>query len=128
VGWLAVAGAGGSALLALGHAGIEVPIVSTLGPGDGRSVPAAAIGFSLVTLAYATVAAGVFGRRRWAWPAAFGLNALAFVAGIAQFRGPASAVGLALCATALALLLVPDVRRALVDGRRSPGQRDRRAR
>jgi hypothetical protein len=113
VGWLAAAQAVGCALLAIGHAGVVIPIVSALGPGGSRPVTVAALAFSAAALAYAAVSAGVFRRGRWAWAMALALNLLALAGGLRQFRGAVSAVGLVLSAAAVALLLSPTVRLAL---------------
>jgi hypothetical protein len=125
VGWLAALMAVGCGLLAVGHAGVELPVVSAIGPGGNRPVPQAVAAFGLGTLAFATVAVGVFRRSRWAWPAATALNALALAAGLRQYRGAASAIGLTMAVAALALLATPATRGALLRPELRAGTRAR---
>jgi len=103
----------GALLLAIGHLGVEVPVLSALGPGGDRAVPVAAAVFSVGTVLYAAVAYGAARGARWAWTAGVVVNALAVLGGARQFRGAASAIGLLLAVAALALLLAPAGRRAL---------------
>jgi hypothetical protein len=45
--WASIALAVGSALLAIGHMGVQIPLLSALGPGGTRAVVPAAVAFSL---------------------------------------------------------------------------------
>jgi hypothetical protein len=114
VGWLQLVAAVGTALLAIGHAGVQVPLLSALGPGGDRAVPAAAIAFAVATVLFLAVATGAFTQARWSWPLGLAVNALAVLAGLANYRGPASAVGIAIGLAVLTLLLAPGGRHALL--------------
>jgi hypothetical protein len=104
IGWLSVVAAVGSALLAVGHMGVSVPVLSDLGPGGDGVVPVAAAVFTVGALLYAAVAVGAFRGARWAWPLGVAVNALALLSGLREYRGAASAIGIALAVAALALL------------------------
>jgi hypothetical protein len=113
VGWLSAVSALGAALLSIGHLGVDVPLVSALGPGGDGVVPVAATIFAVGALLYAVVAWGAFAAARWAWTAGVAVNALALLGGVREYRGTASAVALALALAALVLLLLPAGRREL---------------
>lgn len=115
-GGLAVLGALGTAALSVGHAGVELPLLSALGPGGSRAVPPAAISFAVGAVAYAAVAIGLFAGRRWAWWAGMALYVLTLVSATTPWRGVGSAAGVALALAGLAALLVPGSRRALLAG------------
>lgn len=112
VGSISVIAALGAALLAIGHAGVEIPLLSALGPGGDRAVPPAAAAFTVATVLYAALAAGAFSGARWAWPLGLAVHGLAVLSGLASFRGAASAMGIALGVAAVAILLSPGGRRA----------------
>ena len=103
----------GCALLAVGHLGLQVPVLSALGPGGGRPVVPAAIAFAVAAIAHGLVCFGVVRRRSWAWPLGVLIAALTLVGAATPFRGVMSAVGIALAGVELALLLTPDGRRLL---------------
>jgi hypothetical protein len=63
--WMSGALAVGSALLAVGHLGLQIPILSALGPGGTRAVVPAAIAFGISASLHALVALGVARRRSW---------------------------------------------------------------
>ena len=113
VGWLSVVGAIGSAALAVGHLGIDVPLLSALGPEGGGVVVPAAVAFLVGTVGFATVAYGAFTHARWTWTVGVVWNVLAVLAGIGQYRGVASAIGIVVALAALAVLVSPPGRRAL---------------
>lgn len=117
VGWLQILAAVGSALLAVGHAGVRIPLLSALGPGGDRAVPAAMVAFAVGALLYAAVAAGAFARARWAWFLGLAVNGLAVASGLTNYRGVASAAGIAIGLLVVVLLLAPGGRRALLGGR-----------
>lgn len=102
----------GCALLAIGHAGVRLPLVSVLGPGGDRAVPVAAAVFTVATVCYAVVTRGLLGRMRWAWPAGLVLSALTVVGAARPFRGVGSAVGIVLAAAIVAALVSTPGRRA----------------
>lgn len=112
IGWLSLIAAFGSGLLALAHAGIELPLLSALGPGDGDAVPIAAAVFGVGLALYTAVALGAFTGARWTWPLGLVVNVLGLASGIGNYRGPVSAVGIGLAALSLILLLSPGGRRA----------------
>ena len=116
VGWLSLLGAAGCALLAIGHMGVQLPLLSAIGPGGDRAVPQAAVAFAIATLLYGVVAGGAFRRTPWAWPAALTVHGLVIIAGLGQFRGAASAIGIVLALVAVAVLLSPAGRRGLRHG------------
>jgi hypothetical protein len=109
-GWLTVVAAVGTALLSVAHMGVDVPLLSAIGPGGDRAVPVAAVAFGVGALVYAVVAAGLFGRRRWAWAAGVAVSVLSIASGLGNFRGAASAAGIAVSLAVLALLLTPAMR------------------
>ena len=92
--------------MAVAHAGVEVPLVSALGPGGNRPVWPAAIAFGTAAGLYAVVAAGLGRARRWADPAAAALFAVTLVGALVPFRGAGSVVGAAIAACGLALLAI----------------------
>lgn len=112
IGWLALIAALGSGLLALAHAGIDVPLLSLLGPGGDDAVPPAAIAFGVGLVSYTAVALGAFSGLRWAWPLGLLVNAAALASGIGNFRGVVSAIGVGLAVLSLIVLLSPGGRRA----------------
>lgn len=117
VGWLSVLSAMGTALLAVGHIGLEVPVLSALGPEGDRAVPVAAALFAAGALAYAAIAVGAFLQARWAWPVGLLVNGLAIASGFRQFRGVASALGIVLGIAVVVVLLSPGGRKAFLHRR-----------
>jgi len=111
-GWLFALGGVGAALLAVAHAGVELPLVSALGPGAGRAVPVAAAGFTVGAVLLLALAAGAFARARWVLPVGTLVALLAVVEGFRNYRGAASAAGIAVGLLLLLLLLSPGGRRA----------------
>jgi hypothetical protein len=108
--WTSSVLAVGCALLAVGHLGFHVPLLSALGPGGSRAVLPAVIAFSLAALLHGAVSAGVHRRHTWAWPLGVFVAAVTLLGAAMPFRGVLSAVGSALAALQLALLLTRDVR------------------
>lgn len=108
---LAVAGAVGCAVLAVAHAGVEIPGVSALGPGGSRAVWPAAVAFAVGVCAYATVAAGLRAGAAWAWWAGEALFAATVVGALRPFRGVGSVAGAVLGLDGAALLALPSGRR-----------------
>lgn len=101
---LAGIGAVATGLLAVGHAGVELPLVSALGPGGDRAVWPAAIAFSVAAASYTGVAAGLIRGRTWAVPAGVILFAATVAGALTPYRGPASLLGALFGATGLVLL------------------------
>lgn len=112
--WISGALAAGCALLAVGHLGLRIPVLSALGPGGDRAVVPAAIAFSAAALLQALVAVGVARRRSWAWPLGVPVALMILIGSMAPFRGAVSAMGIALAVAELGLLLTGDVRRVLL--------------
>ena len=102
-----------TALLSIGHLGVEIPLVSQLGPGGDRVVLAAGIVFAIATAVFITIGVGLLRMRAWAWAAGVAVNALAVLGGLREFRGAGSVIALVLALTALVLLLTPQARRVL---------------
>lgn len=119
VAWLAAGFAVGSGLLAVGHAGVSVPLISALGPGGDRAVPVAATLFAVGTLLFVSVAAAAAGLRPWAWPLAVLVFCLTLVGAAVPYRGAGSAVGILGALLALGVLGSPPGRDALL--RRTTG-------
>lgn len=114
IGALACLGAAGAAAMSIAHFGIALPGFE----GPGRLLLPVALGFVVGTALFAAVAVGAFTRRSWAWPFAVVVNGLAFVSAAMPFRGPVSAVAMAVTGLALVLLLSPPGRAALRRSRR----------
>lgn len=115
--WSSGALAVGSALLSVGHAGLQVPVLSALGPGGDRAVVPAAIAFGVSAVLQAATCAGVVRRRAWAWPLGVLMGALTLVGAAMPFRGAMSAVGIVLGGVELAALLSGRARRAILQPR-----------
>ena len=108
---LAFIGAAGTATLAVGHAGVQLPLVSALGPGGSEPVWPAAAAFAVAALAFVVVGAGLLGARTWAVPAASMLFGVTVVASLFPFRGAGSIAGAVLGIVGLALLSLTALRR-----------------
>lgn len=104
----------GTALMAISHAGVTVPVFSAIGPATGVVVPVAAAGFAVATLVLAAALVGLTRRRAWGWALATLAHALVAVSAAVPIRGAGSLLGLAVSAVALVLLLTPSTRRDLV--------------
>jgi hypothetical protein len=100
-------------LLSIGHLGVEVPVLSSLGPGGSRVVLVAGIVFAGGALVSAVIGFGLLRLHSWAWVAGVALGALGVLGGIGQFRGAGSVVGILASLAVLALLLTPQSRAAL---------------
>lgn len=112
--WISGALAVGSALLAVGHAGVRIPVVSALGPGGSEPVVPAAIAFVVATCLHGAVAVGVARRRPWAWPLGVLVAAVTLIGATTPFRGVGSIVGIVLAGAELGLLLTGRIRRAIL--------------
>ncbi|MGH8907559.1 MAG: hypothetical protein ACRD0K_13785 [Egibacteraceae bacterium] len=102
-----------TALLSIGHLGVDIPLISALGPGGNRVVLSAGIVFALATAVQVAIGIGLTRMRPWAWTAGVVVNALALLGGITEFRGAGSVIGMVLSAAVLVLLLTPQARDAL---------------
>src|SRR5688500_8313715 len=88
----------GCAALAVGHAGVDVPLLSRIGPGGNRAVLPAAIAFTVACVALLTLVAGVVRRRSWSWALGLLTHALILLGSVVPFRGVASAVAIVITA------------------------------
>lgn len=104
--------AAGTLLLAIAHLGIEIPVLSALGP-QGGAVPPAVVAFTLATALFAGVGYGLARRSRLAWGVGLGVSALSILSGIGQFRGVVSAIGIGLSVLLIGLLLASPSRDAV---------------
>ena len=95
----------GCAALAVGHAGVDVPLLSRIGPGGDRAVVPAAIAFAVAAAALFAITVGVWRARSWAWAAGVVVNALIFLGAAVPYRGVASAVAMVITGVIVALLL-----------------------
>lgn len=112
MGWLAVLGVLGSASMALAHLGVTLPLV-----GETPYLAPVAAGFAVGAVFYAVTAAGAFRRRSWAWALALAVNGLAFASTAAPpYRGGIEPVAMLVSVAALALLVSPPGRAALLHG------------
>ncbi|MGH8896546.1 MAG: hypothetical protein ACRDZ4_05840 [Egibacteraceae bacterium] len=102
-----------AALLAIGHLGVEVPVLSALGPGGSRIVLVAGIVFAVGAVIQAVIGVGLLQLGGWAWTAGVAVSALGVFSGIRQFRGAGSVVGILASLAVLGLLLTPQARAAL---------------
>lgn len=109
--------AAGCALLAVGHAGIDLGVISRLGPGGDRAVVPAVIGFTAAAALLTTTAIGAWRRRSWAWSLGVAVHGIVLMASAVPFRGAGSVAGIALAAISLGALLSPAGRRALLGPR-----------
>jgi len=100
---LAVIGALGSASMTAGHVGVETELLDPFGPGE--LVLPVAVAFVVGTLLYLTVAYAALRVRRWGWPTALAVNAVALIAGGIPFRGWVSAAAVAVSAASIAILV-----------------------
>jgi hypothetical protein len=111
--WISGALAVGCALLAIGHSGVQIPVLSALGPGGTRAVIPAAVAFAIAAVLHALVSSGVARRRTWAWPLGVLIAAMTLLGALTPFRGVMSAVGILLAGVELGLLLTRDGRTLL---------------
>jgi hypothetical protein len=109
---LAGVAAVGTLLLAIAHTGVEVPLLSALGP-QGGAVPPAVVAFGVATVLFAGIALGLTRRSRMAWAVGLAVSVLAVLSGIGQFRGVVSAAGIVLSLALIGLLLAPASRSAV---------------
>jgi hypothetical protein len=113
--WAAGALAVGCALLAIGHLGLQVPVLSALGPGGTRPVVPAAVAFGTAAVLHGLVAVGAARRRAWAWALGVLLGGATLLGAAYPFRGVMSTVGIVLAGIELGLLLTRDGRRLMRD-------------
>lgn len=105
----------GSAALAIAHSGIEVPVLSALGPGGGAAVPSAAIAFTIAAVVLTVVTVGLWRGRAWAWAAGLAVHGVVLAGAAMPYRGLGSLVGILLAGTAFVLLASRAGRSALLE-------------
>lgn len=104
----------GCAALAIAHAGIEVPVLSSIGPGGDDPVVPAAIAFTVATIVLAAAAIGVRRMRPWGWALGVVVHSLVFLGAAMPYRGIASLLAIIVSGVCIGLLLTPAARRALL--------------
>lgn len=104
----------GCAALAVGHAGVDVPVLSRFGPGGNRAVVPAAIAFTVTAAALLVLVLGVLRRRSWSWALGLLTHALILLGAVVPYRGVGSAVAIIISAACLALLMTRSARTALL--------------
>jgi hypothetical protein len=107
--------AGGNLLLAIAHLGIEVPLLSRLGP-QGGAVPPAVVAFTIGAAIFTAIAVGLSRGQRWAWVAGLVMSVLTVLSTIGQFRGVVSVLGILLALALAAALLLPGSREQVQAG------------
>ncbi|CAN5816001.1 hypothetical protein BH23ACT10_BH23ACT10_00440 [soil metagenome] len=117
--WASGALAVGSALLAVSHLGVQVPLLSALGPGGSRVILPAAIAFTVGAALHGAVAFGVARRRAWAWPLGILVAGVTLLGAATPFRGAGSAIGILLASLVLGLLLTATARHSMIGPARS---------
>lgn len=104
----------GCGALAIGHSGVNVPLVSRLGPGGGNAVPPAAMAFAVATVLLAVLGVGIWRRRAWAWASGLAVHGIVLAGAAFPYRGLGSLVGIILAGTAFVLLASRPGRDALL--------------
>lgn len=104
----------GCIVMAVAHAGINVPLLSRLGPGGDRAVVPAVVAFTVAAAALLLLATGAVRRRPWAWALGLATHALVFLGAAVPFRGVGSAVAMLIAAACLALLMTAQARASLL--------------
>ncbi len=111
---VAAVGLIGSVLMAIAHAGVQIPLFSALGPGGGAAIPPAAAGFTVGAILYLVALVGLARRRPWAWALGLVVFALTLTSAAVPFRGVGSIAGILVGGIGLALLLARPVRSSLL--------------
>jgi hypothetical protein len=106
--------AAGCLALAIGHMGIEVPLVSRLGPGGPNAVAPAAIAFSVATVVLTLLAMGLWRQRPWAWAVGLVVHGIVLAGAAFPYRGWGSLVGIVLAGGVFALMVSRPGRDALL--------------
>ena len=117
--WASTALAVGSALLAIGHLGVQVPLLSALGPGGPGVVVPAAIAFTVGACLHGAVAIGVAKRRPWAWIMGMLVGTLTLIGATTPFRGAVSLLGILLAGLQVGLLATGGARRRILRSARA---------
>lgn len=105
----------GCSVMAVAHAGVAVPIVSRFGPQGDAAVWPAVVAFSFGAALLTVIAVGAARERAWSWPLGLVVHALVVLGAATPFRGIGSLVAIVVSVAALALLLSPPGRGALLN-------------
>lgn len=95
----------GCVAMAIAHAGVEVPLISRLGPGGGRPVVAAAVAFAVAAALLAVVTVGMLRQRPWSWAAGLVIHGVVLAGAALPYRGWGSLVAIVLAGAAFILLV-----------------------
>jgi hypothetical protein len=104
----------GCVAMAIAHAGVEVPLLSRLGPGGNRAVVPAVIAFTIAAVLLFVLASGALRRQSWSWALGLLTHALVFLGAAVPFRGAGSAVAMIIAAACVALLMTRQARATLL--------------
>ena len=107
----------GCVVMAVAHAGIEIPVLSRFGPQGNAAVPPAVVVFSVGALIMAALVFGSLRRRAWAWAGGIAVHALVVFGALTPYRGVGSLVAVVLSGAAAAILLSRPGRSALLPAR-----------
>jgi hypothetical protein len=105
----------GCLALAIGHAGVAVPMLSRLGPAGGDVVVPAAIAFTLATVLLTLLAVGMWRRRPWSWALGLVVHGVVLAGAAFPYRGWGSLIGILLTGAVFALLASRPGREALLE-------------
>ena len=103
----------GTALMAVAHTGVAVPLLDAIGPGGDTVVPQAAIGFAVAAAGFGAATVGLLRARRWGWALGLVVLTATLLAAAVPFRGAGSLLGIGLAAAGLIALALPGVRGSL---------------
>lgn len=113
--------AAGCVAMAVAHAGVDIGLLSRLGPAGDDAVPQAMRGFAVAAVVLAFMAFGAARSRPWAWALGTVVFALVVLGSLLQYRGGASLIAIVISVVSLALLLSPAGRAALLYSNKTPG-------
>lgn len=94
----------GSAIMAIAHMGIYVPVPGA--PDTARVILPAAISFGVGTLALLILLFGLLARRRWAWLVGLAVHAVIVLGSAYPVRGWPSVVAIVVSGAAILLLVL----------------------
>jgi hypothetical protein len=95
----------GCAVMAVAHAGVELPLIAGLGPGGDDAVWPAVIAFGVGTALLTCIAVGAARGRSWSWPLGLVVHALIVLGAAMPYRGIGSLIAIVISVASLALLL-----------------------
>lgn len=95
----------GCVVMAIAHSGVEVPVISRLGPGGGRPVVPAALAFALAAALLTVLTLGMWRQRPWSWAAGLVVHGVVVAGAAFPYRGWGSLAGIVLAGAAFVLLV-----------------------